>query len=167
MTKLTGGRLIGIARRAERFAAMETLDQVCITIDRGLHDDHKGSKFPKRRVTLLSIEDWRAALADLSQGLEKSIALDWTARRANLLVEGVRLPRARGAILCVGPVDLRVEAPLLPCGRMDQALTGLRKALHPDWRGGVACSVRRGGNLRLGDEVTIAHHPPEQTRKLP
>ncbi len=167
MSVLPRGQLIGIARRAERLAPMETRTEGHITVDGGLAGDHKGPKFPKRRITVIAIEDWRAALAHLSHGLEQPVELAWTERRANLLVEGIRLPRARGAVLRVGDVELHVEAQLLPCGRMDQAQAGLRKALHPEWRGGVACSVRRGGNVKLGDGVTITHHPPERTRKLP
>ena len=161
------GRLVGIACRAERLVPMEALQESCITIDRGLEGDHKGPKFPKRRVTVMAVEDWHAALAALSQNMEHPIELAWTERRANLLVQGIRLPRARGVILRVGNVELLVEAPLLPCGRMDQAHAGLRKVLHPNWRGGAACSVRQSGNVKIGDGVTIIHHPPEKTRELP
>ena len=146
---------------------MELLQEGEITADKGLKGDHKGQKFPKRRITVMAIEDWQAALADLASQLQVERQLSWIERRANLLVQHIRLPRARGAILRIGEVELTVEAQLLPCGRMDKAHDGLRKVLHPEWRGGVACSVRRGGIVKLDDQVEIIHHPPERTRKLP
>ena len=161
------GALIGIARRPERYAPMEELELGEITVDRGLSGDHKGPKFPKRRITILAIEGWRQALGQLAEGGDP-INLPWTTRRANLLVEGVRLPRARGGIIRVGPAEFEVMYPAQPCARMDKAHMGLLKALHPDWRGGVACAVRRGGLVRLHDEVEIVFSPPEKPRrKLP
>lgn len=159
--------LIGIARRAKRLAPMELLTSATVSVDRGLEGDHKGPKFPKRRVTVLAIEDWHAALTDLSRAKHHEAELPWTVRRANLLVEGLRLPRVQGAVLRIGTLEIVVEAQLLPCGRMDQAREGLRKALHPHWRGGLACSVGVGGAIKLGDEVSIIHHPPERQRRLP
>jgi len=163
----TTGRLIGIARRPERRAPMEEIDAGEIGVESGLEGDHKGPKFPRRRITVLAIEDWRRALAELSD-LAGPVPLPWTVRRANLLVEGVRLPRAAGAILEIGPVALEVTFPTQPCRRMDEAHPGLLKALHPDWRGGVTCRVLAGGHVRLGDVARVVSSPPERGRlRLP
>ncbi|MEI9900405.1 MAG: MOSC domain-containing protein [Hyphomicrobium sp.] len=118
-------------------------------------------------VTILAREDWEAALSELAASGTPVGDLDWTARRANLLVEGVRLPRAIGATLRIGPVLLEVTYPTTPCARMDEARDGLRKALHPEWRGGVTCLVLEGGHIAIGDGVDIIHAPPERQRKLP
>lgn len=160
------GRLIGIARREARRAPMQTVDSVEITLAAGVAGDHKGAKFKRRAVTILAREDWEAALADLGGG-GPTVALDWTARRANLLVEGIRLPRAVGATLRVGPVLLEVTYPTTPCARMEEAHSGLRKALHPEWRGGVTCRVLEGGHVAVGDEVAVVHAPPERRIRLP
>ena len=40
-----------------------------------------------------------------------------------------------------------------PCELMERSYTCLRAVLRPDWRGGVCCVVRRGGEIRLGDSV--------------
>jgi MOSC domain-containing protein YiiM len=77
---------------------MQTVDSIDISLEAGVAGDHKGAN---RAVTILAREDWEAALADLGPTDEP---LDWTARRANLLVEGVRLPRAIGATLRIGRV---------------------------------------------------------------
>jgi MOSC domain-containing protein YiiM len=146
---------------------MEEIEAGAISVDRGLDGDHKGPKFPKRRITVLALEDWAAALGDLSCEDGGPVALPWTMRRANLLVEGVRLPRARGGILQIGPVKLEVTYPTVPCRRMDEAFGGLMKALHPAWRGGVTCAVLEGGDVAIGDAVDVLVSPPEIVPRLP
>ena len=142
---------------------METVAEVSISLDAGLEGDHKGARFPLRQVTVLSLEAWRAALDDLPGRPD----LPWTARRANLLVEGVRLPRAKGGLLAIGEVELEVTHQTVPCRRMDEAHDGLLKALHPEWRGGVSCRVARAGTVRVGDLVEVLRAPPEHRVTLP
>jgi MOSC domain-containing protein YiiM len=160
------GRLIGIARRPARRARMETLDSGQIAVGRGLDGDHKGVKFPKRAITILAQEDWEAALAGLHD-LAGPVLLHWTVRRANLLVEGLRLPRVAGARIRVGPVLLEVTYQTVPCKRMDDAYPGLMKALSPQWRGGVSCRIIDNGTVALGDEVAVVSSPPELEIRLP
>ena len=38
---------------------------------------------------------------------------------------------------------------------MEEQYNGLKVALTPNWRGGVACTVLQGGSVRLGDSVSI------------
>ncbi|MEM8751021.1 MAG: MOSC domain-containing protein [Pseudomonadota bacterium] len=157
------GKLIGIARRAARRLPIEEISLGEVTLDGGLIGDHKGAKFPKRQITVLSREAWEDALNDI-EGVPD---LPWTARRANFLVEGVALPRARGGIVQIGPVRLEVTYPTVPCGRMDEAHMGLRKALYPEWRGGITCRVLAEGEVRLGDAVDVLASPPEHKIRLP
>ncbi len=161
------GRLIGIARRDARRAPMEELESATITTEAGLVGDHKGRRFRNRAITVLSLEQWDEALAEIDALAGTHPGVGWTARRANLLVEGVRLPRARGALLSIGPVDLEVTYPTQPCRRMEEACPGLLKALHPEWRGGITARVLAGGAIKLGDPVVITHRPPEKTIRLP
>jgi MOSC domain-containing protein YiiM len=42
---------------------------------------------------------------------------------------------------------------------MDKQHEGLRKALTPEWRGGVACRVLRGGDVAVGDDVALLRAP--------
>lgn len=161
------GRLIGIARRDAVRAPMEELTTGSVTVERGLEGDHKGPKFPRRRITVLAREAWEEALAELRGADGASVELPWTVRRANLLVAGVRLPRARGGILRIGSIKLETTNPTQPCARMEEAHAGLLKALHPDWRGGVTCAVLEGGTVSLGDEVEVLHAPPEHVARLP
>ena len=105
MSEQATGRLIGIAHRPAHRAPMQTVESAVIAEGGGVEGDHKGQKFPRRGVTILAREAWEAALADLAKagGVAE---LHWTARRANLLVEGVELPRALGGIVRIGPVLL-------------------------------------------------------------
>lgn len=160
------GTLIGIARRERRGAPMQTLDEGTITVDGGLDGDHKGPKFSLRRITVLSREAWLEALSELDP--EKGTTdLPWTTRRANLLVEGVTLPRARGGIVRIGQTLLEITYPTQPCSLMNEAHPGLLKALHPDWRGGICCRVLEGGTVRPGDQVVVLRAPPEKKIRLP
>ena len=63
-----------------------------ICVEAGLAGDSKGARFPLRQITVLAREAWEAAAAALGDP-----DLPWTVRRANLLVEGVELPRAKVA----------------------------------------------------------------------
>lgn len=162
----TAGKLIAIARRPSRGAPMEELAAGVITIDGGLEGDHKGRKFALRRVTVLAREAWEEALSELDPTLGP-MDLPWTVRRSNLLIEGARLPRARGGIVRIGPVLLEVTYPTQPCSQMEAARTGLLKALHPDWRGGICCRVLEEGPVKIGDPVEIVLSPPEKKIRLP
>lgn len=142
------GRLIGIARREEKRAEMEILDDADISEETGVANDSRG-KPGERQVTVMSAEAWAAACEDLGKWIP------WTTRRANLLVEDVALPQRSGDLIAIGDVRLLVTMETAPCGRMEEQCSGLRAALTPDWRGGVACTVLKGGAIRLGDEVAI------------
>ena len=158
--------LIGIARRSGRRAPMEELRAGLITREAGLEGDSRGAKFLTRQITVLAREDWEAALLDLSD-LMGPPDLPWTTRRANLFVEGLRLPRAKCGVLQIGPVVLEITGQTNPCHRMAEARKGLLSALHPEWRGGVTCRVRDGGAIALSDPVTILHAPKEHVIRLP
>nr|MBA3897922.1 MOSC domain-containing protein [Sphingomonadaceae bacterium] len=53
------GRLLGIARRPRKLAAMETIDRVAVTCASGVAGDHKGrvipGRQPTRQVTVLAL----------------------------------------------------------------------------------------------------------------
>ena len=166
MSERATGRLIGIAHRPAHRAPMQTVDSALVETNGGVEGDHKGRKFPRRGVTLLAREAWEAALAELAKTGNVD-DLPWTARRANLLIEGVELPRALGGIVQIGPVVLEITYPTTPCKRMDEAREGLMRALYPEWRGGVTCRVLEGGRVSVGDSVAVLVSPPERTIRLP
>lgn len=146
---MTGAaELIGIARKARAHAPMEPLDQVDVTTQLGLDGDYRG-KLRRRQVTILAEEDWQTACAEIDHP-----DIPWTARRANLLVRGVTLPRIKGSKVTIGTVVFEITGETDPCNRMDDVAPGLREALTPDWRGGVTCRVIAGGTISIGDVVS-------------
>jgi MOSC domain-containing protein YiiM len=161
-TARSAGRLIGIARRAMRRAPMEEIAEGMVSVEAGLEGDFKGAKYPRRQVTVLAWEAWQAAAGEIGAG-----DLPWTARRANLLVADVVLPRAAGGVLRIGPVLIEVTGQTYPCVRMEEARAGLLKVLARDWRGGVTARVLEGGRIDLGDRVEVLASPPEVKPRLP
>ena len=161
------GRLIGIARRGVRRAPIQEVSEGLVTVEAGLIGDFKGAKYPRRQITVLAREVWDAALAEIGHPELPWPKLHWTARRANLLVESVELPRAAGGILRIGPVRLEITAQTYPCARMEEAQAGLLSALASDWRGGVTCRVLDGGPIALGDRVEVLLRPKTAERRLP
>jgi len=151
------GRLAGIARHSGPRAPMEELSRARVTREAGVEGDGRGTalRLKGRQVALIEAESWNAAMAAL--GLSGDDLLPWQVRRANLLVEGIRLPREAGRIIEIGD-SLRIETTMEcdPCRRMDEINPGLRLALAPDWRGGVLGVVVSDGEIAVGDAVRIA-----------
>jgi MOSC domain-containing protein YiiM len=152
------GRLGGIARHSTSRGAIETLGHVSVTRELGVRGDLRGAICPgksgRRQVSLIEAESWDTALADLHLSADR--LLPWHVRRANLLVEGLRLPREAGKVIAIG-ASLRIEVTCEcdPCSRMDEILPGLKAALLPDWRGGVLGRVLTDGEIAIGDQVRI------------
>lgn len=143
------GILLGIAYRKGSRKPMLELDACQVSEQAGISGDYRG-KPSKRQVTVLCEEKWRAACTELGEDLY------WTTRRANLLVQGVKIgPECIGKVLKLGDIRLEIVMETDPCFRMDQLRPGLRAALTPDWRGGACCRVLSGGNLALGDGVEL------------
>jgi len=148
VTGSSAGTLRAIATRSAKSVAMITRMQATVDPMAGLDGDfHR--KPGKRAVTVLALEKWNAACADVGADLP------WTTRRANLLISGVDLPDKPGRRLRIGPVVLQITGETHPCDRMDAQHAGLTHALTPDQRGGVCCRIIEGGEIAVGDTVTL------------
>ncbi len=147
------GRLAGIARHDRPRGPVETVERALVTRDAGVAGNQRGTVRPdkaSRQVSLIEAEGWQAALAELGA------AIDWQDRRANLLVEGIRIPRKPGTRIRIGEaclIEITMECD--PCSRMEEVRTGLKAALAPDWRGGFLGMVIADGEIAVGDEVRI------------
>ena len=142
------GRVLAIARRSATRAPMEVLKAAKVSVAAGVEGDARG-KLRNRQVTVLTKESWDAACAELGR------ELPWTTRRANILIEGVRLTEEVGQTLRIGDLALVITDETDPCSRMEEQAAGLREALTPDWRGGVTCRVAEDGSIAVGDVVKL------------
>ena len=140
-------RLIAIAKAPYRRAALVELSEAQVSLAKGIDGDARGST-PGRQVTALFKEGWQVACRDLG------VELPWLTRRANLLIEGLDIPRT-GVRFAVGTAVFEVMAEADPCRVMEAAHRGLKSALTPDWRGGMCCKVRQAGTIRTGDTVRV------------
>lgn len=112
----------------------------------GLENDHAVGG--RRQITLLAIESWRAACAELGQDVDPSV------RRANLLVEGIDLGACIGKELSIGDVRIEVLGETRPCELLDDdGRVGLDASLRPQKRGGVFGRIVNGGQLRVGQTI--------------
>lgn len=134
------------------------LQKVAVNRTEGVHGDFRGAarpgKPPRRQISLIEAESWAAAMAEL--GREGENAIPWFERRANLLIEGLRLPRTLGVVIAIG-ATLRIETTREcdPCSRMEEIAPGLKAVLTSDWRGGVLGRVITDGEIAVGDEIRI------------
>lgn len=131
---------------------MQEPSRARVSVEGGVEGDFRGKPGP-RQVVVLGREGFEAACAALGA------SLPWTLRRANLYVEGLDLRHCIGARIAIGSVLLEVTEECEPCFVMDRMHEGLRDALAPEWRGGVACRVLRGGEIAVGDAVGLSPAP--------
>lgn len=138
-------RLEAIWLKRARRGSMDPADRGELVLEKGLAGNlEQGGR---RQVTILEAEVWEAAMARLDGTSAPA------ARRANLLVRGIRLLESRGRVLRIGGAAIRIEGETRPCERMDEATEGLRAVLEEPWGGGAFGRVVRGGPIAVGDEV--------------
>lgn len=139
------GTLVAIWIKRAQSGAMEPSDRGTLVQNRGLAGNlHQGGR---RQITLIEEEIWERLMADLNADLSPS------ARRANLLIRGLRLEGSTGRTLRIGSCHLRINGETKPCGLMEATLPGLREALVPHWGGGAYADVLDNGVIASGDNV--------------
>lgn len=152
------GRISGLCVRPGPRVEPEERGALVLDAAEGVVGDH--GRREKRQVTILSRESWRAA--ERAVGTE----LPWTARRANVLVEGVDLAELlAGGVLRLGGCEVEIVGETFPCDQMEEAHPGLKAALLPETRGGVYGRVLTPGTIRVGDPAAVTM--PGRKPKLP
>jgi MOSC domain-containing protein YiiM len=126
---------------------MDAVQQAELIAERGIVGN--ANQGGRRQVTIIEQEVWQQLMQTLDASLSPST------RRANLMISGVQLQKTRGSRIHIGDCILEVMGETKPCERMEEALPGLRAEMYPEWRGGVFCTVVKGGAIRVGDEVVL------------
>jgi MOSC domain-containing protein YiiM len=101
----------------------------------------------KRQVTIVSSKHWQEVTAPLGATPDPRL------RRANLLVSDIDFKDARGQILKIGDVRVRIYGETRPCEQMEMAASGLQAAMSVPWGGGAFGEVLDDGEIAIGDAV--------------
>lgn len=141
------GQLEQIWIKRARRGEMEPVDRVTLTAGRGI--DGNVDLGGRRQVTIVGREGWERATGSLGADVDPA------ARRANLLVSGVDLKESAERILSIGSARILINGETRPCGRMDDAHEGLMDALDADWLAGAYGAVLDGGEIAVGDPVSL------------
>lgn len=145
MIDVPPGRLVAIWLKRFHRGPMDARPRARLVAAKGLAGN--ANQGGRRQVTIISAERWDAMMRELDADADPS------ARRANLLVDGVELANTCDRVLRVGAARLRVLGETRPCERMDDALPGLREVMARDWGGGVFAEVLEDAEIAVGDEV--------------
>jgi MOSC domain-containing protein YiiM len=142
---MNDGRLQEIWIKRARRGPMDSTDCAELVAGRGIrgNTDQGG----KRQITLVEQEVWEKLMHRFNAGLSPA------ARRANLVIQGVRLADSSNRILRVGSCRIEILGETKPCERMDEALPGLQEAMYANWAGGAFGQVLDNGKITVGDEV--------------
>jgi MOSC domain-containing protein YiiM len=143
--EMSQGRLEAIWIKRMRKGPMDAVASAVLEVGKGIVGN--ANQGGRRQVTLIEQEVWGELMRELGSSLAPS------ARRANLLLRGVRLADTHGCILRVGPCRIQIFGETKPCQQMETALPGLREAMFPAWRGGAFGEVLEGGRISVGDPV--------------
>lgn len=139
------GRLEAIWQKRAHRGPMDAIDVGELVEGEGLSGSVGKSR--RRQVTIIEREAWDRVQEELQA------TIPYSARRANLMVSGIRLEDTRDRVLRIGETLVKVGGHTMPCERMDEAYEGLRAKLEAHWGGGVFAQVISGGTIRVGDDV--------------
>lgn len=152
---MSAASLLAIYIKTAKRGPMRPADRAEVVAGRGIAGN--ANQGGRRQVTILEQEKWEAAMGALGGSLPAH------ARRANLLVRGVRLAHTTGRILRIGDARVRILGETKPCPRMDEALPGLKGALADDWGGGAYGEVLTDAQVIAGAPVEWEDEPGAQS----
>ncbi len=142
---MTTGKLEAIWLKRMRRGPMDPVERATLKANQGLVGN--ANQGGKRQVTLIEREVWERLMAEMGADLDPS------ARRANLLLSGIRLAHSHNRILRVGPCRIQIWGETKPCEVMDGAWPGLKEVMVDHWAGGAFGVILNDGEIAVGDGV--------------
>jgi MOSC domain-containing protein YiiM len=139
------GQLEAIWLKRMKGGPMDPVKQTAVKAHQGLAGN--ANQGGKRQITLMEEEVWQSVMEQLGASLDPS------ARRANLLLSGIRLANSRERVLLIGDCRVRIWGETKPCRHLDEAWPGLKEALADDWGGGVFGEILDDGEIAVGDSA--------------
>ena len=124
------GKLEAIWLKRMRRGPMDPVERAMLKANQGLVGN--ANQGGKRQVTLIEREIWERLMAQMGADLDPS------ARRANLLLSGIRLAHTHNRILRIGNCRIQIWGETKPCEVMEAAWPGLKRI----WKFARRC--RRG-----------------------
>jgi MOSC domain-containing protein YiiM len=139
------GKLEAIWLKRMRRGPMDRVEQATLKANRGLVGN--ANQGGKRQVSLIEKEVWERLMAEMGADLDPS------ARRANLLLSGIRLAHTHNRILRIGACRIQIWGETKPCEVMEAAWPGLKDAMYGNWGGGAFGVILDDGEIAVGDAV--------------
>ena len=141
-------RLENIWIKRMKRGPMDPVDKARVVAGKGIVGN--ANQGGKRQVTILSAKHWHEVTAFLDA------APDPRSRRANLLVSDIDFSSARGKILKIGSVRVRIYGETRPCEQMEKAAPGLKAAMQVPFGGGAFGEILDDGEIAVGDTVELS-----------
>jgi MOSC domain-containing protein YiiM len=139
------GRVEGLwVKRAHR-GVMDPVREALLVEGTGVEGSVGRSR--RRQVTIIEREVWDELMREVGG------TLDPAARRANIMISGIRLEETRGRVLRIGGARIAIGGETTPCERMEEACPGLQEAMRPHWRGGAFGQILTTGLVAIGDSA--------------
>ena len=141
-------RLEQIWIKRVRRGPMDPAERARVVAGRGIVGN--ANQGGKRQVTIVSNKHWSEVTAPLGDVPDPRL------RRANLLVSDIDFTNdARGKILKIGNVRIRIYGETRPCEQMEDAVPGLQDAMSVPWGGGAFGEILDDGEIAIGDSVEL------------
>ena len=141
-------RLEQIWIKRVRRGPMDPAERARVVAGRGIVGN--ANQGGKRQVTIVSSKHWSKVTAPLGDVPDPRL------RRANLLVSDIDFTNdARGKILKIGNVRIRIYGETRPCEQMEDAVPGLQDAMSVPWGGGAFGEILDDGEIAVGDDVEL------------
>jgi MOSC domain-containing protein YiiM len=139
------GKLEAIWLKRMRRGPMDPVERATLKANQGLVGN--ANQGGKRQVTLIEREIWDRLMAEVGADLDPS------ARRANLLLSGIRLAHTHTRVLRIGNCRIQIWGETKPCEMMEDAWPGLKDTMADNWAGGAFGVILDDGEITIGDPV--------------